>query len=44
MMAFKVTLLGPAQDSSDFIEFLKRTWGRALNNLKAVLEMYPQSY
>ena len=35
---FRVTSLGPEQDWAGFAAFLERTWGHALNNLKAVLE------
>lgn len=37
-LTFKVTGLGSAQDWEKFAAFLERVWGRALNNLKAVLE------
>lgn len=38
ILTFNVSILGPHQDMAGFIAFLERTWGRALNNLKAVLE------
>jgi uncharacterized protein YndB with AHSA1/START domain len=38
ILIFKVTVLGICQDWADFAAFLEHTWGRALNNLKAVLE------
>jgi len=41
MLTFKVTVLGPEQDWPGFTEFLERIWGRALNNLKAILETKP---
>jgi uncharacterized protein YndB with AHSA1/START domain len=37
-VTFNVTLLAPEPDWPGFAEFLERTWGRALDNLKAVLE------
>lgn len=37
-VVFQVTGLGSEQDWADITDFLERTWGRALNNLKAVLE------
>ena len=41
-LAFKVTGLCPPQDWPSFAEFLERTWGHALNNLKSVLETKPE--
>jgi uncharacterized protein YndB with AHSA1/START domain len=38
IITFKVTVLDPCQEWADFAGFLERTWGRALNNLKAMLE------
>jgi uncharacterized protein YndB with AHSA1/START domain len=38
IVTFTVTGLGSEQDWASIAEFLERTWGRALNNLKAVLE------
>lgn len=40
-MIFQVTVLGSEQDYPGFAEFLERIWGRALNNLKTVLETKP---
>lgn len=37
-LSFKVTVFG-SDDWLAFSAFLERTWGRALNNLKAVLEV-----
>jgi uncharacterized protein YndB with AHSA1/START domain len=37
-LAFRVAGVCPPQDWTGFAEFLERTWGRALNNLKIVLE------
>ena len=37
-VTFTVTSKDPDQDWGDFGDFLERTWGRALDNLKAVLE------
>lgn len=37
-MLFRITGDWSEQDWPGFTEFLERTWGRALNNLKAVLE------
>jgi len=33
-----VIVLDPEQGRAEFVEFLERVWGRALDNLKAVLE------
>jgi uncharacterized protein YndB with AHSA1/START domain len=38
ILTFRVVGLGSEQDWADLADFLERTWGRALNNLKAVLE------
>ena len=38
VVTFKVTGLGSQPDWASFGDFLERTWGRALDNLKAVLE------
>ena len=38
VVTFRVTGLGPEQDWPAFADFLDRTWGRALDNLRAVLE------
>ena len=37
-LTFKVTGLGSEGDWTSIADFLERTWGRVLNNLKAVLE------
>ncbi len=37
-VSFKVTGTGPQDEWDGIVEFLERTWGRALRNLKAVLE------
>lgn len=37
-LAFTVAILGREADWPGFSEFLERTWGRALDNLKEVLE------
>jgi len=37
-MVFKITGLESSQDWAEFAAFLERTWGHALDNLKAVLE------
>jgi uncharacterized protein YndB with AHSA1/START domain len=42
-MTFKVTGLCSKQDWAGFADFLERTWGRALNNLKTVLETKPDT-
>ena len=41
-VTFKVTGLGSDQEWSSIADFLERTWGRALKNLKAVLETEPE--
>jgi uncharacterized protein YndB with AHSA1/START domain len=38
VLTFTVTSKHPGKDWGDFADFLERTWGRALDNLKAVLE------
>jgi uncharacterized protein YndB with AHSA1/START domain len=38
VVAFKVTGLGSTQDWAGIADSLERIWGRALDNLKAVLE------
>ena len=38
VVTFQVTVLDAKQDREGFVDFLERTWGRALDNLKAVLE------
>jgi uncharacterized protein YndB with AHSA1/START domain len=43
MVTFRVEGLGSEQDWASIAEFLERTWGRALNNLKAVLEATPRT-
>jgi len=43
MMTFQVTGLGPEQDWAGIVDFLERTWGRVLSNLKAVLEAEPKT-
>jgi uncharacterized protein YndB with AHSA1/START domain len=42
-VTFTVTGLGTEQDWTNIADFLERTWGRALTNLKAVLEAYPEA-
>jgi uncharacterized protein YndB with AHSA1/START domain len=42
-MTFKVTGLCPEQDWAGIVDFLERTWGHALNNLKVVLETKPEA-
>lgn len=37
-VSFKVVGTGSRHDWEEIVEFLERTWGRALRNLKAVLE------
>ena len=41
VVTFQVIGLGPEQDWAGIADFLERTWGRVLNNLKAVLETGP---
>ena len=43
IVTFKVTILDSKQDWVSFADFLERTWGHALNNLKAVLETKPEA-
>jgi uncharacterized protein YndB with AHSA1/START domain len=43
IVTFKVTGLGCEKDWANIADFLERTWGRALNNLKAVLEAKPEA-
>jgi len=43
MMTFKVIGLGSEQDWAAIADFLERTWGRVLDNLKAVLETKPET-
>lgn len=43
VMTFKVTGLGSEEDWAGIADFLERTWGRVLNNLKAVLEAGPET-
>lgn len=43
LVTFKVTGLGSEQDWAGIADFLERTWGRALSNLKAVLEAKPEA-
>jgi len=38
VLTFTVTSKHPDADWAEFADFLERTWGRALDNLKAVLE------
>lgn len=38
LLAFTVTVLGSLDAWPGFLDFLGRTWGRVLDNLKAVLE------
>jgi pimeloyl-ACP methyl ester carboxylesterase/uncharacterized protein YndB with AHSA1/START domain len=42
-VTFKVTGLGSEQTWVDIADFLERTWGRALRNLKTVLEAKPEA-
>ena len=42
LMTFKVAILDAEKDRGYFADFLKRTWGRALDNLKTVLEGDPE--
>lgn len=42
-VTFTVTGLGTEQDWANIADFLERTWGRALGNLKAVLEADPDA-
>jgi uncharacterized protein YndB with AHSA1/START domain len=42
VMTFQVTGLCSEQDWAGFVGFLERTWGRVLDNLKAVLETTPE--
>ncbi|HNS52649.1 MAG TPA: SRPBCC domain-containing protein [Anaerolineae bacterium] len=37
-LTFTVTVLGSLDARPGFVDFLERTWGRVLDNLKAVLE------
>jgi uncharacterized protein YndB with AHSA1/START domain len=37
-VTFRVTGLGSEREWADIADFLERTWGRALGNLKAVLQ------
>jgi uncharacterized protein YndB with AHSA1/START domain len=41
LVTFQVAVLAAGQGGEGFIEFLESTWGRALDNLKAVLEAEP---
>jgi len=41
-MTFRVVILDPERGQPDFAEFLERVWGRALDNLEAVLEESPK--
>ncbi|MGD9002615.1 MAG: SRPBCC domain-containing protein [Anaerolineae bacterium] len=43
VVTFRVTGLGSDQDWATIADFLERTWGRALDNLKAVLEAQPHT-
>lgn len=38
VVTFQVTGLGSEQEWVGLVDFLDRTWGRVLDNLKAVLE------
>lgn len=38
LVTFTVIILEPDADETDFANFLERIWGRALDNLKTVLE------
>jgi uncharacterized protein YndB with AHSA1/START domain len=38
LVTFQVTVFSSEQDGGGFRDFLERTWGRALKNLKSVLE------
>ena len=42
-LKFKVTGLGTQADWIKIVDFLESTWGRVLNNLKAVLEANPET-
>jgi hypothetical protein len=42
LVTFRVTGLGSEQDWAGVTDFLERTWGRVLDNLKAVLEAKPK--
>ena len=42
-ITYEVSILDSEQDWDSFIEFLERTWGHALANLKNVLEEQPAS-
>ena len=42
LMTFKVAILDAEKDWGSFADFLERTWGRALDNLKIVLECNPE--
>jgi hypothetical protein len=42
LVTFRVTGLGSEQDWAGVTDFLERTWGRVLDNLKAVLETKPK--
>jgi len=42
-MVFKIIVLESRRDWADFAAFLERTWGRVLDNLKAVLEKRPET-
>jgi hypothetical protein len=43
MVTITVRGLSFEQDWAGMVDFLERTWGRVLNNLKTVLETKPQS-